>query len=164
MKLVLDTSAFLSGRMTALPSGFIGVYITTLVRSEVTRGAPARLLENLLASGLTVRDPLSSVKAEEAAAATGDIGNLSSADISVIALAMELEDASVVTDDFRVQNVLSSVGIAFEPAGEIGEKKIQTVWKWTYRCRGCGRYFKEPQKMDECPVCGSNVRPYRKRP
>lgn len=164
MKLVLDTSALLSGRMTAVPSGFIGVYITTLVRSEITKGAPVRLLENLLDSGLTVRDPLSSDKAEEAASATGDREHLSPADLSVIALAMELEDASVVTDDFRVQNVLSSVGIHFEPAGEIGERRILTTWEWTYRCRGCGRYFKEPQKMDDCPVCGSNVRPYRKRP
>ena len=131
--------------MIALPSGFTGIFITTLVRSEVTRGAPARLLESLLDSGLTVRDPLSSDKAEEAASATGDREHLSPADISVIALAMELEDASVVTDDFRVQNVLSSVGIPFEPAGEIGERRILTTWEWTYRCRGCGRYL--PQSI-----------------
>lgn len=158
----MDTSALLSGRMNTLPTGFTCVYITSLVRSEVTRGAPARLLENLLSSGLAVRDPHSSDKAEEAATATGDIKGLSFADISVIALAMELEDATVVTDDFRVQNVLSSVSIAFEPAGEAG-KRISNTWEWTFRCRGCGRYFKREQKNDECPICGSNVRLYRKR-
>ena len=163
MYLILDSSALLSGRFNSIPAGYDGVFITPLVGDEVAKGAPSRLMDGLLEAGLDIRGPASTEKAEEAARATGDLGSLSKADISVIALALEVRDAIVVTDDFRVQNVLGSMGMKFESAGEIGERKIARVWSWTYRCRGCGRYFEEEQRRDECPVCGSNVRKYKKK-
>ena len=163
MFLVLDTSALLSGRINSIPTGYEGVLITSGVRDEVGKGIPQRNLQNLLLAGLDIRDPHTVEKANEAARATGDIDSLSSVDISIIALAIELDRSMVVTDDFRVQNVLKSLGIGFLPAGEIGNRTISDTWTWTYRCKGCGRYFEEAQKMDECPICGSLVRKYRKR-
>ncbi|MFO8050171.1 MAG: NOB1 family endonuclease [Thermoplasmatota archaeon] len=163
VSIILDASAFLSGKFTSLPRGYETVITTSYVEEEVRRGAPARSLENLLSAGLKVKDPASVGNAERAAERTGDIELLSKADISIIALALELENVLVVTDDFRVQNVLKDMGIRFEPAGELGGRTINDVWKWTYRCSGCGRYFDEPGKKDICPVCGSQVRKKKKR-
>lgn len=163
MYLVLDASALLSGSFNSIPSGFEGVFITSRIKDEVSKGAPARKLEQLLSAGLSVRDPIDSSRAEEASSMTGDLGSLSEADISLIALAAELKDVLVLTDDFRVQNVLRSLGIRFEPAGEIGTRKISEVWKWTYRCLGCGRFFEVAQKNDICPICGSDVKKKRRR-
>jgi len=162
MFLILDTSAILSGRFNSIPPGFESVIITDEVKNEIGKGAPARTLENLLEMGLEVRSPPDIETAKEKASLTGDLELLSPADLSIIALAMELRDVSVVTDDFRIQNVLSSVEIEFIPAGEIGERTIREMWKWTWRCRGCGRYF-ENDVGPECPVCGSPVRKTRKR-
>ncbi len=163
MFLVLDTSAFLSGRLNSIPSGFDGVCTTSRVLDEVRKGAPGRLLSNLMEAGLEIRDPISFEKAMEAATTTGDLEKLSGTDLSIIALALELDDPRVVTDDFRVQNVLKRLGISFTEGGEIGNRTIVQEWTWTYRCRGCGRFFDTGQKRDECPVCGSEVRKVRKR-
>ncbi len=162
MDLVLDSAVFLSGRMTSMPSGFDSVYITELVRNEISRGRPNMVLQNLLELGLKVRGPSGIEGAVEAARSTGDLDLLSETDISIIALAMQLGNVKVLTDDFRIQNVLKSLNIDFEPAGEIGNRTIQETWEWTFRCKGCGRYFDERPGQD-CPVCGSDIKKTRKR-
>ncbi|MFW3145621.1 MAG: NOB1 family endonuclease [Thermoplasmatota archaeon] len=163
MFLVLDASALLSGSFNSIPSGFEAVFITSRVKDEVSKGSPARKLDQLISAGLSIRDPRDTSGAEKASSGTGDLGSLSDADLSVIALAMELGNAVVMTDDFMVQNVLKSLGIRFESAGELGARKISEVWKWTFRCLGCGRFFEEAQKEEICPICGSNVKKKRKR-
>jgi len=163
MYLILDASAFLSGRFTSIPDGYDGVVTTSAVKDEINKGAPKRNLQNLLEVGLKVHDPISSEKAKELALRTGDLELLSNADLSIIAIALELKDAMVITDDFRVQNVLTTASIGFQPAGEIGDRTIKKVWNWTYRCRGCGRFFDLQQKNDDCPICGSEVRKVRKK-
>jgi endoribonuclease Nob1 len=161
--LVLDASAFLSGRITSMPSGHDMICTTSAVRNEVQKGSPGRILENLLSAGLRIKDPISTEDAVRAAKRTGDLDKLSDADISIIALAGELNDVLVLTDDFRIQNVLKSLYIRFEPAGELGSRTIKEIWTWTYRCSGCGRYFDSAQKNDDCPICGSSVKKKRKR-
>jgi len=163
MFLILDTSALLSGMFNSIPSGYDKVLITSGVRDEVGKGAPSRNMANLISAGLEIRDPLIVERAREAARSTGDIDKLSEVDLSLIALAIEVAEATVVTDDYRVQNVLKSLGISFLPAGEIGDRTISETWSWTHRCKGCGRFFDEPQKKDECPICGSIVRKYRRK-
>lgn len=163
VNLILDASAFLSGMFSSTPKGFEKVLTTSSIRGEIGRGRPSKDLENMISTGLKIMDPSEIERAREAATKTGDIGSLSDADISVIALAMEVGDVIVVTDDFRVQNVLKSVGIRFEPAGELGSRTIKEIWTWTYRCSGCGRYFDKAQKNDDCPVCGSLVRKKKKQ-
>ena len=162
MDLILDASAILSGRLSSIPVGFGSVYITSLVAGEINKGRPYRILEHLLEIGLKVRDPGDIGPAINASSKTGDLDRLSNADISLIALAIELDDATVMTDDFRVQNVLSSVDIQFLPAGEIGDRKVREIWEWTFRCRGCGRYFDEDPGPN-CHICGSMIGKTRKR-
>jgi UPF0271 protein len=156
MKVVLDASALLSGRLSSL-SG-LEAYVTPEVVAEVSKGRPRQLLEGLLSAGLTVMSPSSTGRARELAEVTGDLPHLSEADLSVIALALEL-DASAVTDDFRVQNVLGAAGASFQNAGEIGGRTIGRVWRWSFRCRGCGRRFDE--ELPDCPVCGSPLKKVR---
>jgi len=162
MDLILDTASFLSGRITSIPHGFDSVCITSRVRDEVMKGRPGKMMEDLLEIGLKVRDPIDMMRANKSAASTGDIDRLSETDISIIALAIEMENVLVLTDDFRIQNVLRSLDIRFQPAGEIGERTVKEVWNWTFRCRGCGRYFEEEPGQD-CPICGSAIKHTRKR-
>jgi UPF0271 protein len=161
MNLILDSSALLSGRLTSLPAGFEGVHITSSIRREISRGNPGRLLTGLLDAGMRITDPADTSKARKAASRTGDFDELSDTDLEIISLAIELDDPMVITDDFRIQNVLSHLNIEFRPAGEIGERTIRETWQWHYRCRGCGRYYDE--KIMECPVCGSSIRPVKRR-
>lgn len=163
MTLILDTSAFLSGLYSSMSTGNDDVFITSWVKEEVAKGVPHRALENLMAAGLKIRDPITLDAAKEEAKITGDLEELSETDLSIIALALEIGGVKVVTDDFRIQNVLKNLDIQFLPAGEIGDRTIKDIWSWTFRCRGCGRYFDERQKGDECPICGSNVRKYIKK-
>jgi UPF0271 protein len=163
MILILDTSAFLSGKFTSIPKDQDVFITTSLVENEIRKGAPSRLFANLLESGLKLKDPSSLEDARSLASSTGDLEALSETDLSIIALATEFEDVLVITDDFRIQNVLKSAGIPFEHAGEVGDRTIREVWSWTFRCRGCGRFFNEGQKNDECPICGSEVRRTRRK-
>ncbi|MEM0097276.1 MAG: hypothetical protein QXT35_03775 [Conexivisphaerales archaeon] len=81
---------------------------------------------------------------------------LTEADISIMALALQLGekyDVTVITDDYELQNALALNNIKCKGIKTIGIKKII---QWTYRCTGCGRYFKRPFEI--CPYCGSKVR------
>lgn len=162
MKVILDASAFLSGRITSLPDSPGNVFVTPEVVKEIEHGAPKRAIDNLLISGLLIRSPEDLEDAKKAAERTGDIELLSIADLSVIALAMEINGSVVMTDDFRIQNVLLSLDMKFITAGEIGDRTIKEVWDWTYRCRGCKKFFQDPPLCD-CPICGSEIRKVRKR-
>lgn len=87
---------------------------------------------------------------------TGTSPRLTEADISVIALALQLDkkyDITVITDDYELQNVLALHNIKFKGIKTVGIKKII---RWAYRCTGCGRYFKMPHEI--CPYCGSAVK------
>jgi UPF0271 protein len=155
---VLDAASLLSGRLNSIAG--MDAYITPDVASELEKGRPGVQLQNLLSAGLKVRSPTCLDEARRLAASTGDLPFLSIPDLSVISLAIEM-GGTVITDDFRVQNVLKAAGLPFQPAGEIGDRTIGSVWKWIYRCRGCGRYYDEERR--DCPICGSDLRPVRSR-
>ena len=96
-------------------------------------------------------------RVKEAANRTGDIGRLSPVDITVLALALDL-NGTILTDDYSIQNTARVMNI---PCRGVGQKGIRKVEKWNYQCVGCHKWYKE--KMDECPVCGSPMRAHRKR-
>ncbi|MCL1984571.1 MAG: nucleic acid-binding protein [Methanomassiliicoccaceae archaeon] len=153
MTLILDSSALFA--MEDLPSGDIAV--PSGVVDELRRYKDHRLErwgDLLRVSECT--DP-SVAKVKDAAAKSGDAGRLSDVDISVIALAVDL-DGIVLTDDFSIQNVCKIMGIEYR---SVGTKGITKVEKWNYRCVGCGKWYKE--KMNDCPICGSSMKGYRKK-
>lgn len=96
-------------------------------------------------------------KVNEAAKKSGDAGRLSPVDVTVIALAIDLNGV-VLSDDYSIQNVCAIMKIPYKSVGMKGIKKIE---KWNYQCVGCKKWFKE--KSDECPICGSKMKPFRKK-
>lgn len=132
-------------------------FVTEGVLAELEKYRDRRA-ENLLpllkvsqATSQTVR------KVMAAAKGTGDSARLSSVDVEVLALAMELE-AVVITDDYSIQNLATVLKVAYRPSGMKG---ITKVVRWNYLCTGCGKVFKE--QHPDCPVCGSSLRTTRRR-
>ena len=149
MKKVLDATAIRSG-MTISGEEW---YTTPGVVREVRLGRQAKTLDMLLDVTIRVMSPDGkAVEAVTAAARdTNDLPALSDTDMEVLALAYQL-GAVLLSDDYAVQNVAAVLGL--EVSGCL--EGIREVITWTFRCRGCGRYFKT--NMEQCPVCGSPVR------
>lgn len=155
--LVLDTSAILSGKP---PASDAILYAPPAVIAEFQDGGKARRqLDYMLEAGLRVIPPTapSILAADEAASRTGDIAKLSEADLEVLALAQDVKGC-VVTDDYAIQNVAATLKIPFEVVNQAG---IKEVIHWAYKCRGCGKQYKELAK--ECLVCGSEVRAVKEK-
>lgn len=96
-------------------------------------------------------------KVKDAARKSGDLGRLSDVDISVLALALDM-NGTILSDDYSIQNVSSIMGIPFRSVGTPGIKRTE---KWNYQCKGCGKWSKEQSK--ECLICGSEMISRRKR-
>jgi UPF0271 protein len=109
-------------------------------------------LEALLASGLSVLPPSPESLRRVAAAAgeTGDIARLSTADTDLLALSLDLE-ATTVTDDYAVQNVVLSLGLGVKG---LFQRKARPR-RWRFRCPGCNRRF---SSAGTCPACGSPLK------
>lgn len=88
---------------------------------------------------------------------TGDAHRLSPTDRDLLALALEL-GATLVTDDYSIQNLGRLLGVPFEPVLTPG---IKETWTWSYRCTGCGRTW--PEWHEECPTCGSPLKTAKPR-
>jgi UPF0271 protein len=155
MRFVLDTSALISG------VDFIeGEFFTTQsALREAKRKGMTPQLASLLNVKIKVQKPgrksLSDVRLHSKK--TGDVERLSPTDVDIIALAREL-DATILTDDYSIQNLAKEMGLSYHG---VLMKEIKEKIYWTYRCKGCGRYFKKPYK--ECPVCGSALKTTRRK-
>ena len=66
---------------------------------------------------------------------------------------IERINVSILTDDYSIQNVANELGIHFETMSQSG---ITKKFKWIYRCRGCGKKFKE--NISICPICGASTK------
>ncbi len=96
-------------------------------------------------------------RVEEAAKRTGDDTRLSPVDMTVLALALDV-NGTIWSDDYSIQNVARVLGVEFKP---VGMKGIQKVVKWNYKCTGCGKWYKE--KYPDCPICGSPLKGCRRK-
>ncbi len=149
---VLDSSAFIneyttSERIATIP----------LVREELEDEAGYRF-DALEGSGMRIHipDPETVERIERAARETGDAETLSRTDVRLLATAFEL-DATLVTDDYAMQNVAEKLDITVEVIAQDG---IDERREWKFQCQGCGRVFDE--NRDRCEICGSDLE--RKRP
>ncbi|KTG08937.1 DNA-binding protein [Haloprofundus marisrubri] len=86
-----------------------------------------------------------------AAEETGDADVLSETDMRLLATSFEL-DATLVTDDYAMQNVAEHLGVSVKVIARDG---IDEQRNWRFQCAGCGREFDE--KHDRCPICGSDL-------
>ena len=153
---VIDTAVFIQGMDVE------GV-TTPKVVEEVKDPESRLFLEGLISAGkvkvlVPSRESVEAVK--EAARKTGELGELSEADIEVLALAYELR-GTLFTDDYNLQNIARTLGIPFKTL----KRGIKRVIRWNYVCIGCGKKFSEMPPGGVCPDCGSPVRllPKRKR-
>ena len=90
-------------------------------------------------------------RVRRAAERSGDLDVLSDTDVRLLAASLEL-DATLVTDDYAIQNVADKLDVAVE---FIAREGIDEARDWIFQCRGCGREFDENE--ERCPVCGSDL-------
>ena len=158
---VIDTSALLSGKAIHIENAEL--ISTPALEEEIQPGGrDYRMFQYLREKGLTLRQPTSSSVAtiKKTAKDTGDDQRLSSIDIGILALALEMKQTGVqttlLTDDYSMQNIASILDINYQG---ISQKGIRRQYKWKSYCPGCHKTLE--QSMDHCPICGSKTKQYR---
>jgi endoribonuclease Nob1 len=150
---VLDASAFYAG----IPfRSSKKCFTTTAVYDEVKhiRRSYSPLEALIDAGNLIVLQPEkgSLNKVIASAKETGDRHKLSSADISVIALALQLRK-TLISDDYVVGNVATFLKI---PVKTLAFKGISELRRWVSFCKACGHAYES--YVSECRICGSRLR------
>ena len=154
---ILDTSAILSGK----PINLDNVKMVTAqgISNELKPGGrDYQSFQFLKERGLTIHSPSSESieKIKAISRKTGDINRLSDTDIEILALAIDFgknDEVIILTDDYSIQNTANMLNINFE---SISQEGITKRFKWSCRCRGCGKKFKDNIKI--CPICGAETR------
>jgi UPF0271 protein len=142
---------------------------TPEVISEIRRGTLVESVATLIEMDrilIQTASPASKDEVLTRAKHTKDDFVLSPADLSLLALAFELqkqgESIVLVSDDYSLQNTAKEMGI---PYRIIRTKGIKEQWTWKIICPGCHREFAEDfRKGDDCPVCGTKLTRYRPKP
>jgi len=156
---IIDTSAILSGKPIQLGEAAM---ITAPAASEELKpgGRDYRTFQFLLEKGLTVTAPTkeSIDIIQKVAEETGDVNRLSPADIEILALALDInkdkdDKAIILTDDYSIQNVASTLNIEYQ---SLSQRGIIKKYKWQYRCPGCKKQFEKSVKI--CPICGTETK------
>ncbi|WP_418281091.1 NOB1 family endonuclease [Halorubrum sp. DTA98] len=144
---ILDTSAFIHQYTTD-----DDVVSVPEVHEEL-EGENALRFDAMEGSGMTIHVPAPEAidNVERSARGSGDAAELSDTDVRLIAAALELH-ATLVTDDYAMQNVAERLDIPVEPIARDG---ITEEREWRFQCVGCSRTFDE--NRDRCPICGSDL-------
>lgn len=156
---VADTSALLAWPPARVSTSFA----VPSQMAEVVKFSPERgMLYESQGPQWTQPSPESIEAAKNMGAATGDLPQLSSVDIELLALCIEMS-AILHTDDYRMQNVAGSAGIVWKP---VTQKGISSGWTWELQCTGCGKKKGVPSgevTIEDCENCGSPRKLKRKR-
>ena len=142
---VLDSSAFIHDFHTEESTATI-----PLVREELEDESAYRY-DAMEGSGMHIHIPSDETveRVRRAAKETGDDEVLSETDTRLLAATFEL-DATLVTDDYAMQNVAERLDLDVEVLAHEG---IDEQRDWLFQCQGCGREFEEDH--DRCPICGT---------
>ena len=155
---VLDANAFYLG-LSFL--SFTKSYTTSLIFAEVRHlKSSYSLLETLVETdNLRIVDPDEKyVNAVYGVTIkSGDSIKLSKADISVLALAYQL-NKTLISDDFSVENAARLLRISIMP---LGTKGIKYTRKWISFCRTCGMGY--GSYLKDCLICGNKLKRRFKR-
>jgi UPF0271 protein len=150
---VLDASAFYAGTPFLSSST---CYTTNLVLKEVIHIKKSySALEFLIDAGnLKIIDPEEQFlkKIIKIARKTGDFSKLSSADLSILSLALQLK-ATLISDDYAIINIAILLRI---PIKTIATKGITKVRRWVTFCKACGKAYSPD--ISECMLCGNKLR------
>lgn len=151
-RVILDASAFYAG----VPFGSLESYCTTpqiydeILHIKKRQGAIGTLV-NLGRLAIYSPDHMYVKQVLGFAQRAGDRPQLSEADISVIALALQMKQ-SIITDDYAISNTARHLGLSVFPVMTSG---VKTVGIWRYRCPAC-RTQRPPGRI--CSICGSVLR------
>jgi len=155
---IIDTSSILSGKYLIFQD--CNIVTTPGVSDELKPGGKDyQKFEIMKEGGLKIFSPDKKYirKIKEKSKDTGDIGRISDTDVEILALALELknkgEEVVILTDDYSIQNMANNLSINYE---NISQKKIKKRFKWVFKCRGCGKKFKD--NINKCPICGSETK------
>ncbi|MED5451936.1 MAG: PIN domain-containing protein [Candidatus Thermoplasmatota archaeon] len=159
---VLDTAALLAWPVERMS----GSLVVPGQRAELVRISPDRELA-LDAANLIWELPSDDAldRARDLAITTGDMAGLSAVDFELLALAIEM-GATLVTDDYRLQNICELGGVAWSSVTTEG---IRSMWSWELRCSGCGLIVNTPdtpspdRNLGNCRECGSELALRRRR-
>jgi UPF0271 protein len=156
---ILDTSAILAGIPIDINNASLAT-VSDISNELKTGGRDYRWFQFLIERGLSIQSPTkkSIKKVNSISGKTGDFSRLSTTDIKILALALDINEndekvAIILSDDYSIQNVAHVLKIKFETIIQSG---ITKRFKWSYRCRGCGKKFKDNVKI--CPICGFEIR------
>lgn len=149
---VLDTSAVLRSDMDFSDGDYI---MPQSVLDEISGGERCAIDIAIRSNDIKIVSPGSNYleRVKKTAEKTGDISTLSGTDIDVIAIALQ-ESCPIMTDDYAIQNVASTLGLTYEKSSQNGIKKLIN---WKKVCTGCGKEYASTYKGD-CPVCGSGIK------
>ena len=160
---VLDTAALISWPINRMYS----CLVVPSQREELIRIAPEREVV-INAANLVWMIPTeeSISKASRLAIETGDMAGLSRVDLDLLALSIG-EKRTLVTDDYRLQNIAEKAGVDWITVSTDG---ISKLWEWELRCVACNKEFPNPnvpnkKKSDwgECIDCGSQLKLRKKK-
>ncbi len=145
---VLDTAALLTWPLEMLMQGICA----NSQLEEVRRLSPSRHLM-LESQGPRFEDPTTSAieAATQASQETGDFTGLSTVDLDVLALSFAT-GYTLVTDDYRMQNVCQHKGHPWRGVIQEGVREVRTH---VLVCTGCGEI---QQEGDTCKACGSPLK------
>ena len=94
----------------------------------------------------------------ERARVLGDRIVLSKADMSVIALAVDLRKNGktpiIVSDDYAVQNVADAMNLVYQSLATFG---IRQRFNWVYYCPACFRRYATGDH-EVCQICGTKLK------
>lgn len=145
---ILDASYILHSNLDFSSGEYL---ITNSVLEEIVDENARISIENAINKGtIKIQEPKKEFikKVKEEAEKTGDLEYLSNADIEILALALETK-YKLLTDDYAIQNVASSLGLKYEKFLQRGIKKRL---EWIKICEGCKRKYKSGKF---CSFCGS---------
>jgi endoribonuclease Nob1 len=150
---VVDSSAFYMG----FPfQSSLKCYTTKAVHDEIEhiKKSYYRLEALIDAGNLTIKEPDQSFIEKVICCAnnTGDKSRLSFADLTVLALALEM-DRILVSDDYAIGNVAAHLKVQVKSISFNGIKELR---KWTSYCSACHRTFQPG--INICRTCGSKLR------
>lgn len=158
VKEVLDTAALISWPIIRLN----GCYAIPSQKIELCKIYPKKEIKIDSAELIWIEPDGKSLEiATNLAISTGDMAGLSKIDLGILALSINLKK-TLVTDDYRLQNLAEKAGIEWKT---VSTKGIKELWKWELRCIACKKIYSQPGKPNqkksdwgECEDCGSELK------
>lgn len=143
------------------------IYTTNSIIDEVklneykTKELRISLIDSKIQKGeIIIKEPKKQFlrEAKDIAVKTGDLKVMSEADISLVALSIELDrkkhKVMVLSDDFAVQNICNEIGMSV--LNIVGQKIKKTI-KWKNKCILCNKKFPNDYKDKDCNYCGNII-------